>query len=129
VLWRDRASYSLSPGESCSVDGVGLLSLTRASKHGVVIRAGESVEIVWRLGGERCRPLGREHSQTLKKLFQERFVPPWWRARVPLLFCGEEMLAVGDLWFCESSRLRHVDESSDELWKLRWNRNTFDPVD
>jgi tRNA(Ile)-lysidine synthase len=126
---RDRASYSLSPGESCSVDGVGLLSLTRASKHGVVIRAGESVEIVWRLGGERCRPLGREHSQTLKKLFQERFVPPWWRARVPLLFCGEEMLAVGDLWFCESSRLRHVDESSDELWKLRWNRNTFDPVD
>lgn len=126
---RDRASYSLRAGESCLVGGVGLLSLTKASKHGVVIQADESLEIVWRSGGERCRPLGRDHSQTLKKLLQERSVPPWWRASVPLLFCGDEMLAVGDLWFCESSRLRRADESSDELWQLRWNRNTFDPVD
>lgn len=126
---RDRDSYSLRPGESCSVGGVGSLSLTRASKQGIFIPPGESVEIVWRSGGERCRPLGREHSQTLKKLFQERSVPPWWRSRVPLLFCGGEMLAVGDLWFCESSRLRQADTSTNELWKLRWNRNTFDSVD
>ncbi|MFK8046909.1 MAG: tRNA lysidine(34) synthetase TilS [Halioglobus sp.] len=142
---RDRASYSLATGESCNVGGVGTLSLVRASKQGVSVVPGECFDIVWRSGGERCRPLGREHSQTLKKLFQERSVPPWWRARVPLLFCGDEMLAVGDLWFCESSRFRQVDSSAQrggqngaqdgaqdpvpELWKLLWNRNTFDSVD
>lgn len=126
---RDRASYTLSAGESCSVGGVGLLSLARASKHGFCIRPDESLDIVWRAGGERCRPMGRDHSQTLKKLFQERSVPTWWRSRIPLLFCGDEMLAVGDLWLCESSRLGHVDDGADELWQLRWSRNTFDPVD
>ena len=41
-----------------------------------------------RSGGERLRPDARRPSRTLKNLFQEAGVPPWERARLPLLYCG-----------------------------------------
>src|SRR5690606_29132913 len=37
------------------------------------------VDVRFRKGGERCQPVGRAHSQTLKKLFQEFHIPPWER--------------------------------------------------
>ncbi len=50
----------------------------------------------FRQGGERlAMPHG--HS-SLKHLLQERHVPPWLRARVPLLYAGERLIAVADLW-------------------------------
>ena len=122
-------SFTLAPGSSQSVDGVGALSLVPASAEGIAIAEGEILEIVWRSGGERCRPQGRAHSQTLKKLYQDKAVPTWWRERIPLLFIGHEMLAVGDLWLCESSRLAHPADSDLTLWQLQWKRNTFTPVD
>jgi tRNA(Ile)-lysidine synthase len=32
---------------------------------------------------------------------QEYGVPPWWRKRLPLLYDGEKLVAVADLWVCE----------------------------
>ncbi|MFI2812772.1 MULTISPECIES: tRNA lysidine(34) synthetase TilS [Microbulbifer] len=58
----------------------------------------------FRRGGERARPVGRGHSQTLKKLLQEYGLEPWLRERVPLIFEGEQMLAVGDLFLCQGDR-------------------------
>lgn len=52
-----------------------------------------------RRGGEVCRLRGHRH--TLKQLLQEGGVPPWRRGRLPLLYSGEELVAVGDLWVCE----------------------------
>ena len=49
-----------------------------------------------RQGGERILLPGRLHSQALKQLLQERAVPPWQRARLPLLFDAESLLAAGD---------------------------------
>jgi tRNA(Ile)-lysidine synthase len=37
----------------------------------------------------------------LKKLFQEQGLPPWERARIPLLFIDDQLAAVADLWICE----------------------------
>jgi len=54
----------------------------------------------FRRGGERARPVGRRHSQTLKKLLQEVDLEPWLRDLVPLLYRGDELLAVGDLFLC-----------------------------
>jgi len=51
-----------------------------------------------RQGGERLRPAGRAHSHPLKKLLQEAGVPPWRRAALPLLYIGEQLAAVADLW-------------------------------
>lgn len=58
------------------------------------------LHIRYRAGGERCRPVGRGHSQTLKKLLQEYELEPWLRDKVPLVFSGENLVAVGDLWVC-----------------------------
>ena len=45
-----------------------------------------------RSGGERLRPDARRPSRTLKNLFQEAGVPPWERERMPLLFCGKDLV-------------------------------------
>lgn len=55
----------------------------------------------FRQGGERCKPVGRSHSQTLKRLLQEHGVEPWLRESLPLIYSGDELVAVADLWICE----------------------------
>lgn len=51
-----------------------------------------------RQGGEEFRPVGQAHTRKLKKLLQEEGVVPWMRDRVPLVYAGEQLVAVGDLW-------------------------------
>ena len=58
------------------------------------------LHIRYRTGSERCKPVGRAHSQTLKKLLQEHALEPWLRDKVPLVFSGDDLVAVGDLWVC-----------------------------
>jgi len=45
-----------------------------------------------RSGGERLQVHPRRPRRTLKNLFQEAGVPPWVRERMPLLFCGEDLV-------------------------------------
>lgn len=59
------------------------------------------LNIRFRRGGERCKPAARRHSQTLKRLLQEYQVAPWLREFLPLIYSGDELVAVGDLWVCE----------------------------
>jgi tRNA(Ile)-lysidine synthase len=51
-----------------------------------------------RVGGERFSPYGQSHTRELKKLLQEEGVVPWMRDRLPLIYSGDRLLAVGDLW-------------------------------
>lgn len=64
--------------------------------------------VKFRKGGERSKPKGRAHSQQLKKLLQEYGIPPWLRYQVPLIFSGEDLIAVGDYWL-ESSCLLAIE--------------------
>lgn len=50
-----------------------------------------------RTGGERLQPDARRPRRTLKNLFQEAGVPPWERARLPMLFCGDDLVWVPGL--------------------------------
>lgn len=65
--------------------GVGLRS---------TILSGATLIVRFRQGGERFRPVGRIHSQELKKLLQEAGIPPWERDRLPLLYRNDALLAV-----------------------------------
>lgn len=56
--------------------------------------AGATLTVRFRQGGERFRPMGRCHSQELKKLLQEAGIPPWERDRLPLLYRNDVLLAV-----------------------------------
>ncbi|RJQ47886.1 MAG: tRNA lysidine(34) synthetase TilS [Gammaproteobacteria bacterium] len=58
------------------------------------------VTVRFRRGGERCKPAGRRETHELKKLLQEADVPPWQRARVPLVYIDGQLAAVAGLWLC-----------------------------
>ncbi|HWV16111.1 MAG TPA: tRNA lysidine(34) synthetase TilS [Cellvibrio sp.] len=66
----------------------------------------DHLHIRFRQGGERCRPAGRAHSQTLKRLLQDCGLEPWLRDSLPLLYSGEQLVAVADLWVCEGYAVR-----------------------
>ena len=50
-----------------------------------------------RQGGERLRLAAKRPSRTLKNLFQEAGIPPWERDRLPLLYCGPDLVWVPGL--------------------------------
>lgn len=66
--------------------------------------AGEGLRIAFRTGGEKFRPAGRGHTHPLKKLLQEAGVVPWMREFLPLLYAGDRLVAVGDLWIADDAR-------------------------
>jgi tRNA(Ile)-lysidine synthase len=113
----------LPVGGGLDLPGVGRLTLQEVMSEGLLLAPGESLSVRWRQGGERCRPRGRTGSRSLKKLLQEADIPPWWRDRVPLLYLGDELLAVGDLWLCESSRWGAAPAPGRSLWQPGWTRN------
>lgn len=55
-----------------------------------------------RRGGERIALPGRSHTHALKHVLQDLGVPPWVRARLPLLSANGELLAAGDLVYSGS---------------------------
>ena len=61
----------------------------------------KNLRICFRQGGERFRPAGRQHSHSLKKLFQEAGIPPWERSVIPLLYYRDELIAVIGHWYCK----------------------------
>ncbi len=74
------------------------------------------LHIRYRQGGERCKPAGRHHSQTLKKLLQEYALEPWLRDDLPLVYSGDTLVAVGDLWVCSG----YTAEAGEQGLHLRW---------
>ena len=64
-----------------------------------------------RRGGESCRLPGREHRHKLKKMLQDAGVPPWERARLPLVYVDGELAAVADRWVCEPYAARPGEPS------------------
>lgn len=77
-----------------------------------------SLAVRFRRGGERCRPAGADHSRPLKKLLQERGVPPWQRERLPLLYIEDEIAAVADRWVCEP----YAAGPGEEGVRIEWVR-------
>ena len=94
------------------------LSCKKMLGQGLVVAAGQSVTVRTRRGGERCQPVGRQHSNSLKKLLQEFNLEPWWRDRVPLLYMGEQLVAVGDLWVCEGYQAAPNQQGIGIHWHL-----------
>lgn len=60
------------------------------------------VTIRFRQGGEVCRLPGRICHHQLKKLFQEWQIPYWERNRMPLIYVGDELVAVVGFYMNEA---------------------------
>lgn len=92
-------------------------TLRAAAVSGRGLRADRTYQVRNRRGGERCKPQGRAHSQSLKKLLQEADVPPWRRDRLPLIWCDGQLAAVADLWICEG----YAAQSDQPGWAIEWD--------
>jgi tRNA(Ile)-lysidine synthase len=64
----------------------------------------QQLTVRFRQGGEMV-PFLKRGTKALKQLFQEWGVPPWERARVPLLFDGEELVGVVGYFLREDYRV------------------------
>ena len=77
------------------------------------------LEIRARAGGERLRPGPRARTQTLKKLIQAAKMTVEARARLPLVFSGDRLIAAGDRWIDESIA---ANDKSRRRARLIWVR-------
>lgn len=95
---------------------LGTLQLEGGDSVGIdPVLANCGLEVRFRRGGEKIRPFGRDATRPLKKLLQEAGVVPWMRQWVPLLFAGEALVAVGDLWIA-------ADCARDAGFVVRWDQ-------
>lgn len=105
----------LKPGEPVELGaGLGRLSLEPCDGQGIAPSlAAAGLVLCRRQGGERIRPIGDAHSRKLKKLLQDRGVFPWLREALPLLYAGEDLVAVADLWIAAES-------AASPGYEVRW---------
>jgi tRNA(Ile)-lysidine synthase len=88
----DSGPIELGPGQ-------GRLELSRSAAGGLSNELQQQeLTIRYRAGGEQIRPRGHSTRFKLKKLLQQRAVVPWMRGRIPLVYSGERLVAVADLW-------------------------------
>lgn len=58
----------------------------------------QQLSLRFRRSGERLQLPGKTHHQDLKQLMQEAGIPPWQRARIPLLYVDDELACVCGYW-------------------------------
>ena len=75
-----------------------------------------ALRVKLRSGGERLQPDARRPRRTLKNLFQEAGVPPWERERLPLLYCGDELVWAPGL----GTDARYQSAESTAGWVPEW---------
>lgn len=66
--------------------------------------------------GDRCRPIGRGGSCSLKKLFQEHKIPAWQRNSWPVCVVGDEIVALPGICLCEGWQ----SEEKGRGFTLKW---------
>jgi tRNA(Ile)-lysidine synthase len=88
----------------------------------------QRLDVEFRRSGDSLRPAGHAHRRSLKNLFQEAGVLPWWRERLPMIRIDGVLAAVGDLWVADEFAARHGEEGIDILWDERPQIRTYSPA-
>lgn len=112
--------YRLFPDSGCVLEsGLGQLHLITCVGGGLRARdcPADGFRVCFRSGGERCQPAGRAYHRPLKKWLQERGVVPWMRERLPLIYAGEELAAVADLFVCAPFAAEQEEPGLRILWR------------
>ena len=101
--------------------GLGALEFVDAAERGLatgLVRSG--LEIRFRQGGEKIKIEKQRVTKTLKNLLQEAGIVPWMRDRLPLVYAGDRLVAVADLWFA-------ADATASPGTAIRWENRP--PID
>ncbi len=72
------------------------LVFTSNQGQGISLQKLQQAPVTLRLrnGGETLRPHAKAATRSLKNLLQQHCIPPWQRERLPLLYCGDELVSV-----------------------------------
>ncbi len=76
----------------------------------------KQLRLAFRSGGEKLRLPRHKHHVSLKQLCQKNRVLPWMRSRIPLLFDGQVLVAIGDLWL----NADWLDEQKVPNFSVNW---------
>jgi len=91
--------WRVAPGSQVDL-GPQLGTLRWAAQRGGLDaqRLPDTVSVRRRSGGEALKPRGNAKTRSVQHLCQLQGVLPWTRDALPLVFAGDALLAVGDLW-------------------------------
>lgn len=78
----------------------------------------QDLEIGFRRDGETIRPAGSRHHRSLKKLLQERAVPPWLRDLLPLVFINDQLAAVPGICVAADWAATDMEKGIEFHWQL-----------
>lgn len=83
------------------------LALTISANHsvadGIAVKyLDKNLTIKFRHGGEKIKPVGQQHTSSLKNLMQQKQIPPWRRSRIPLLYIEDELACVCGYWVADA---------------------------
>jgi tRNA(Ile)-lysidine synthase len=107
-IWRGEAELDLG--------AVGRLIFSATQGEGARLPARATVRL--RAGGEKLRPDSRRPARTLKNLLREAAVPPWLRARLPLIYVDDRLA-----WAAEIGADAAFQSAADEPgWLISWRR-------
>ena len=99
-------------GESVVLPDGGTLALEATDARLVA-----ALRVRLRRGGERIKPAGDAHTRELRDLFQQALLPPWRRTACPLLYAGDELIAVADRWMSERGAAFFASAGTRPHWQ------------
>ena len=77
----------------------------------------EQLVVRFRQGGEKIKPANASHSKTIKQLFQEKSVLPWYRDKVPLIYVNDELAVIPG--FCVDEK--YAAKNDEISWDINWS--------
>lgn len=110
------ATYEWNPRENLVLDNLGIeLRAEQGVEKGLKPELlDKKLKVAFRQGGEKIQPAGRKNRHSLKKLMQEAGIPPWQRARIPLIYLGDELICVVNYWIANE----FLAEQGAKSWKI-----------
>jgi len=77
----------------------------------------KNIKIAFRQGGETYCEYAKAGTRPVKKLFQERAIPPWLRDRIPLIYDDKHLIAIADIVVCADYAAKPQDSAIELIWK------------
>ncbi len=107
-------------GEARRIDLNNGFSLTREdSLEGIpkTLWHKSEISIKFREGSEKIKLPGRNGHHSLKKLFQEKSIPPWERVQMPLIYLNDQLVAISHLWISAD----FYSEDKDGCYRIKYS--------
>jgi tRNA(Ile)-lysidine synthase len=99
--------------------GLGRFELVAGDSGGIRLPFPPGAELRFRAGGETLRTNSGRPRKRLKDLCREAGIVPWMRDRLPLVFAGGRLVAVGDLWIESDLAAAPGDPALKPVWSGR----------